>query len=76
LGLGEDRGTDISLASGSGNIISTGPYYDPWAVCIIVLLTGCFCIGPGIDSRSAVLADLESIPGPIQKQPVNNTFIK
>jgi hypothetical protein len=27
---------------------------------IIVLLTGCFCIGPGIDSRSA---DRESIPG-------------
>ena len=23
---------------------------------IIVLLTGCFCIGPGIDSRLAVLA--------------------
>jgi hypothetical protein len=22
----------------------------------IVLLTGCFCFGPGIDSRSAVLA--------------------
>ena len=48
---------------------------------IIVLLTGCFCIGPGIDSRLAVLAntaDRESIPaaGPIQKQPVRNTFIK
>jgi hypothetical protein len=54
---------------------------------VIVLLTGCFCIGPGIDSRLAVLAprpvgpkantaDRESIPGPIQKQPVRNTFIK
>ena len=53
----------------------------------IVLLTGCFCIGPGIDSRLAVLAprhvgprantaDRESIHGPIQKQPVHSTFIK
>ena len=47
---------------------------------IKVLRTGCFCIGPaaGIDSRSAVLANtanLESIPGPIQKQPVSNTII-
>ena len=25
---------------------------------IIVLLTGCFCIGPGIDSRLAVLAPM------------------
>ena len=49
----------------------------------IVLLTGCFCIDPGIDSRLAVLAvgprgktaDRKSIPGPIQKQPVRNTFI-
>ena len=51
---------------------------------IKVLRTGCFCIGPGIDFRSAVLAlrttglgtntaNLESIPGPIQKQPVSNT---
>ena len=51
-----------------------------------VLRTGCFCIGPGIDSRSAVLdlgptglgantANLESIPGPIQKQPVSNTIL-
>jgi hypothetical protein len=51
-----------------------------------VLRTGCFCIGPGIDSRSAVLdlgptglgantANLESIPGPIQKQPVSNTIM-
>ena len=53
----------------------------------IVLLTGCFGIDPGIDSRLAVLgprpvgpraniADQESIPGPIQKQPVRNTFTK
>jgi hypothetical protein len=34
LGRGADRGTDIFLAYGSGNIISTGPYHDPWAVCI------------------------------------------
>ena len=34
LGHGADRGTDILLASGSGNIISTGQYHDPWAVCI------------------------------------------
>ena len=25
---------DIDLASGSGNIISTGPFHDHWAVCI------------------------------------------
>ena len=53
---------------------------------IIGLLTGCFCIGPVIDSRLAVLdprlessantADRESITGPMQKQPVPNTFIK
>ena len=53
---------------------------------IKVLRTDCFCIGPGIDSRSAVLAlgptglgantaHLESIPGPIQKQPVSNTIL-
>jgi len=29
--------------------------------CNIVLLTGCFCIGPGIDSRSAVLAQFNNI---------------
>ena len=29
-----NRETDISLASGSGNIISTSLYHDPWAVCI------------------------------------------
>ena len=51
-----------------------------------MLRTGCFCIGPGIDSWSGVLAlgstglgantaNLESIPGPIQKQPVRNTMI-
>ena len=34
LGPGTDRETDITLAAGSGNIISTGPYHDPWAVCI------------------------------------------
>ena len=55
---------------------------------MIVLLTGCFCIGPDKDSKQvssigpdaigprANTADLESIPGPIQKQPVLNTFIK
>ena len=54
---------------------------------LLHVLTGCFCIGPGIDSRLAVLdprleesrdnsADRESITGPIQKQPVHNTFIK
>ena len=53
---------------------------------IKVLRTGCFCIGPGIDSRSAILAlgptgigantaNLESIPGPIQKHPVSNTIV-
>ena len=34
LGHGTDRETDISLTSDSGNIISTGLYHDPWAVCI------------------------------------------
>jgi hypothetical protein len=55
---------------------------------IIVLLTGCFCTGPGIDSMSAVFAQAKArraagqyswsriYTGPIQKQPVNNTFIK
>ena len=53
---------------------------------IKVLRTGCFCIGPGIDSRLAVLAlgptgsgantaNLESIQGLIQKQPVSNTIL-
>jgi hypothetical protein len=37
----------------------------------VVILTGCFCIGPCIDSSLAVLA-----PEPIQKQPVRNTVIK
>jgi len=32
LGRDTDRETDICLAFGSGNIISTGPYHDPWAV--------------------------------------------
>jgi hypothetical protein len=73
--------------------------YGPWTIfirpchtdqldyLINVLRTGCFCIGPGIDSRSAVLnlcptglgantANLESIPGPIQKQPVSNTLLQ
>ena len=36
-----------------------------------MLLTGFFLYWPLIDSRSA---DLESIPGSIQKQPVNNTI--
>ena len=44
-------------------------------IIFIVLLTGCFCIGPGIDSRSAVLSQ-GIYTGPIQKQTVNNTFIK
>jgi hypothetical protein len=29
LGPGTDHETDISLASGSGNIFSTCPYHDP-----------------------------------------------
>ena len=33
---------------------------------IIVLLTGCFCIGPGIDSMSAVLPQGPQGRGPIQ----------
>ena len=33
-GRGMDHKIDISLASGSGNIIFTGPSHDPWAVCI------------------------------------------
>jgi hypothetical protein len=38
LGHDTDRETDISLASSSGNNISTGPYHIPWAVCIILIL--------------------------------------
>jgi len=34
LGHGKNHETDISLASGSVNFISTGPYHDPWAFCI------------------------------------------
>jgi len=33
-GRGTDRETDISLASGSDNIISAGSYHDPRAVCL------------------------------------------
>jgi hypothetical protein len=33
-GRGTNHEIDISLASGSGKIIFTGPYHDPWAVCI------------------------------------------
>ena len=29
-----DREIDISLASGSGNVISTCPYHAQWAVCL------------------------------------------
>jgi hypothetical protein len=34
LGLVWTSGNYIALSSGSGNIISTGPYHDPWAICI------------------------------------------
>jgi hypothetical protein len=30
----KDHEIDISLASGSGNIIFNGPFHDPWAFCI------------------------------------------
>jgi hypothetical protein len=40
LGPSTDLETDISLAFGSDNIISISLYHDPWAVCIIYLLTG------------------------------------
>ena len=40
LGPSTDLETDISLALGSDNIISISLYHDPWAVCIIYLLTG------------------------------------
>jgi hypothetical protein len=33
-GRGTNHEIDISLASGSGKIMFTGPYHDPWAVCI------------------------------------------
>jgi hypothetical protein len=35
-----------------------------------MLLTGCFCIGPGIDSRSAVLALQRHVDGIYQRQGV------
>jgi hypothetical protein len=70
---------------GPGKIFIRLCHTDQLDYLIKVLRTGCFCIGPGIDSRSAVLAfgptglgaktaNLESIPGPIQKQPVSNTI--
>jgi hypothetical protein len=37
-GRGMDHEIDISLASGSGNIIFTGPYHDPWASISILSL--------------------------------------
>jgi hypothetical protein len=40
LGPSTDLETHISLAFGSDNIISISLYHDPWAVCIIYLLTG------------------------------------
>jgi hypothetical protein len=66
---------------GPGKIFIRPCHTDKLDYLIKVLRTGCFCIDPGIDSRSAVLAigpntaNLESIPGPIQKQPVSNTII-
>ena len=68
---------------GPGKIFIRPCHTDQLDYLIKVLRTGCFCIGPGIDSRSAVLAlgltalgantaNLEYIPGPIQKQPVSN----
>ena len=68
-----------------GKIIIRPCHTDQLDYLIKVLRTGRFCIGPGIDSRLAVLAlitglrantaNLESIQGPIQKQPVSNTII-
>jgi hypothetical protein len=40
LGPSTDLETHISLAFGSDNIISISLYHDPWAVCLIYLLTG------------------------------------
>ena len=71
---------------GPGNIFIRPCHTDQLDYLIQVLRAGCFCIGPGIDYRSAVLAlgstglgantaNLESTPGPIQKQPVRNTMI-
>jgi hypothetical protein len=71
---------------GTGKIFIRPCHTDQLDYLIKVLWTGCFCIGPGIDSRSAVLAlaptglgantaHLESIPGPIQKQPVSNNIL-
>jgi hypothetical protein len=65
---------------GPGKIFIRPCHTDQLDYLIKVLRTSCFCVGPGIDSRSAVLAlgantaHLESIPGPIQKQPVSNTI--
>jgi hypothetical protein len=71
---------------GPGKIFIRPCHTDQLDYLIKVLRIGCFCIGRGIDSRSAVLvldptglgantANRESIPGPIQKQPVSNTII-
>jgi hypothetical protein len=66
---------------GPGKIFIRPCHTDQLDYLIKVLRTSCFCVGPGIDSRSAVLAlgantaHLESIPGPIQKQPVSNIIL-
>ena len=71
---------------GPGKIFIPPCHTDQLYYLIKVLRTGCFCIGTGIYSRSAVLAvgptglgantaNLESIPGPIEKQPVSNTIL-
>ena len=72
---------------GPGKIFIQPCHTDQLDYLIKVLRTGCFCIGPGIDSQSAVLAlgppglgvntaNHESIPGLIQKQPVSTyTFL-
>ena len=51
---------------GPGKIFIRPCHTDQLDYLITVLRTGCFCIGSGANT-----AKLESMPGPIQKQPVN-----
>jgi hypothetical protein len=53
---------------GPGKIFIRPCHTDQLDYLITVLRTGCFCIGSGANT-----AKLESMPGPIQKQPVSNT---
>ena len=61
LGPSTDLETDISLAFGSDNIISISLYHDPWAVCIIYLLTGYEGIASLLSPRHWLLNEAKTL---------------